>query len=321
MIIQQQEKVEQLAKTATQAVEEEAKAHMSTTQLIMSQLESWYETFVTNLPNLAVALVVLIITYFISRWVNKGAQRLVENKVNQVSVRRLIGKAAAILVTVGGIFIALNVMELDDTVQAIIAGAGVSGLVIGLALQGTLSNTLSGIHLSFRKMVNVGDWVETNGYEGEIIAIDLNKFILREADNNTVIIPNKLIMDNPLKNYGLTKTMRVIINCGVGYESDLDHVREVAKQAIVDNFKQIDSKDDVEFFYREFGDSSINFMLRFYYDIENGIQKLINTSEAIIVLKKAFDKEGINIPFPIRTLQFDNQLDMRKTEVDSFSSN
>lgn len=207
MIIQQQEKVEQLAKTATQAVEEEAKAHMSTTQLIMSQLESWYETFVTNLPNLAVALVVLIITYFISRWVNKGAQRLVENKVNQVSVHRLIGKAAAILVTVGGFFIALNVMELDDTVQAIIAGAGVSGLVIGLALQGTLSNTLSGIHLSFRKMVNVGDWVETNGYEGEIIAIDLNKFILREADNNTVIIPNKLIMDNPIKNYGLTKTM------------------------------------------------------------------------------------------------------------------
>ena len=49
-------------------------------------------------------------------------------------------------------------------------------------------------------------------------------------------------------------------------------------------------------------------MLRFYYDIENGIQKLINTSEAIIVIKKAFDKEGINIPFPIRTLQFDNKL-------------
>ena len=102
--------------------------------------------------------------------------------------------------------------------------------------------------------------------------------------------------------------MRVIINCGVGYESDLEHVREVAKQAIVDSFDQIKSKDEVEFFYREFGDSSINFMLRFYYDIENGIQKLINTSEAIIVIKKAFDKEGINIPFPIRTLQFDNKL-------------
>lgn len=301
-------------KQVAQATKEQVTSNMSTTEIIMNQLESWYHSFIINLPNLAVALLVLIITYFISRWVNKGAQRLIESKVNQISVRRLIGKAAAILVTVGGIFIALNVLELDETVQAIIAGAGVSGLVIGLALQGTLSNTLSGIHLSFRKMVNIGDWVETNGYEGEIVAIDLNKFVLREADNNTVIIPNKLIMDNPLKNYGLTKTMRVIINCGVGYESDLDHVREVAKQAIVDSFDQIDSKDDVEFYYREFGDSSINFMLRFYYDIENGIQKLINTSEAIVVLKKAFDKEGINIPFPIRTLQFDNQLQTQSVE-------
>ncbi|OUS13696.1 mechanosensitive ion channel protein MscS [Nonlabens dokdonensis] len=281
---------------------------MNTTELILYQLESWYETLVTNLPNLAVAIIVLIVTYFISKWVSRGVQNLVSSRVNQVSVGKLIGKVSAAIVIIGGIFIALNVMELNDTVQAIIAGAGVSGLVIGLALQGTLSNTLSGVHLSFRKMVSVGNWVETNGYEGEIISIDLNKFILREADNNTVIIPNKMIMDNPLKNYGLTKTMRVIINCGVGYESDLEHVREVAKQAIVDSFDQIKSKDEVEFFYREFGDSSINFMLRFYYDIENGIQKLINTSEAIIVIKKAFDKEGINIPFPIRTLQFDNKL-------------
>lgn len=307
-MISLQENTTQTAEAAAKAAEKEATAGINTTELILNQLESWYETFIVNLPNLAVALLVLIISYFISKWVSKGVQKLIGNRVSQVSVRKLIGKASSALVVIGGLFIALNVLELDDTVQAIIAGAGVSGLVIGLALQGTLSNTLSGIHLSFRKMVSVGDWVETNGYEGEIIAIDLNKFILREADNNTVIIPNKLIMDNPLKNYGLTKTMRVIINCGVGYESDLEHVREVAKQAIVDNFKQIGSKDDVEFYYREFGDSSINFMLRFYYNIENGIQKLINTSEAIIVLKKAFDKEGINIPFPIRTLQFDNQL-------------
>lgn len=316
-MIFQQENTEEIAAAAVEAAEAEAKSNMTTTELIVNQLESWYEALITNLPSMAVALIVLIVTYFISKWVSRGVQRLVQHKVNQVSVRKLIGKVAAAIVIIGGLFIALNVLDLNETVQAIIAGAGVSGLVIGLALQGTLSNTLSGVHLSFRKMVSVGDWVETNGYEGEIISIDLNKFIMREADNNTVIIPNKLIMDNPMKNYGLTKTMRVIVHCGVGYESDLDHVRDVAKQAILDSFDQIKSKDDVEFYYREFGDSSINFMLRFYYDIENGIQKLINTSEAIIVIKKAFDKEGINIPFPIRTLQFDNQLQMQNVQEKS----
>lgn len=201
-MIFQQENTKEVAAAAAEA---EAKSNMTTTELILDQLESWYETLITNLPSMAVALIVLIVTYFISKWVSRGVQKLVQHKVNQVSVRKLIGKVAAAVVIVGGLFIALNVLDLNETVQAIIAGAGVSGLVIGLALQGTLSNTLSGVHLSFRKMVSVGDWVETNGYEGEIISIDLNKFIMREADNNTVIIPNKLIMDNPMKNYGLTK--------------------------------------------------------------------------------------------------------------------
>ncbi|MGB3591571.1 MAG: mechanosensitive ion channel family protein [Nonlabens sp.] len=283
-----------------------------TVGMITGQLEQWYESLIKHLPNMAVAIVVIVLAIIISRFVSNGIQKLLHNRVQQTSVRRLIGKAAAIIVIIGGIFIALNVLELDETVQAIIAGAGVSGLVIGLALQGTLSNVLSGIHLSFRKLVRVGDWIQTNGYEGEVMNIDLNKFVLKEADNNLVIIPNKLIIENPMKNFGLTSTMRVIINCGVGYESDLEQVQRVAKQAIVDNFDKVDHVDQVEFYYREFGDSSINFLLRFYYDVENGLQKLVNTSKAIIVIKQAFDREGINIPFPIRTLQFDNQLNVNK---------
>lgn len=314
-MISLQENTAQITPTAAPAVQEPINKSMTAAQLIWNQIDSWYESLMTHLPNIVIALIIIIVASLISRWVNKAVQRLIEPRVNQVAVRRLMGKVAAIVVIIGGIFIALNILELNETIQAIIAGAGVSGLVIGLALQGTLSNTLSGIHLSFRKMVNIGDWVETNGHEGEIINIDLNKFVLRTADNNTVIIPNKLIMDNPLKNYGLTKTMRVIINCGIGYESDLDHVKKVAQQAIVDHFKQINSRDEVEFYYREFGDSSINFMLRFYYDIENGLQKLITTSDAIMVIKRAFDKEGIQIPFPMRTVQFKNPLQTQSAEI------
>lgn len=106
--------------------------------------------------------------------------------------------------------------------------------------------------------------------------------------------------------------MRVIIHCGVGYESDLPTVEKIAKQAILDNFDQVNSIDEVEFFYREFADSSINFMLRFYYDITNGKKKLEVTSKAIMVIKKAFDDNDINIPFPIRTLEFNNQLNLQQ---------
>lgn len=322
MIIQNQQTtktVQETASTAEQSMPEITTKNAS--ELIFGQLDSWYESFVSLLPNIAVAIVVLLLAYFISRWVSKAVGRLLESKVEQKSVRSLISKFTSILVIIGGIFIALNIMNLDETVQAIIAGAGVSGLVIGLALQGTLSNTLSGIHLSFRKMVRLGDWIQTNGYEGEVIAIDLNKFILREADNNTVIIPNKMILENPMKNFTLTKKMRVMIDCGVGYESDLDRVEQIAKETMANHFDQIESPEQVEFYYREFGGSSINFLLRFWYNGENGLALLRAKSAAIIALKKAFDKEGINIPFPIRTLQFDNRLQMEQTSNDEVFSN
>ncbi|AZQ45122.1 mechanosensitive ion channel family protein [Nonlabens ponticola] len=281
-------------------------------ELILGQLESWYTSFIENLPNLAVAIVFLVVAFFVSRWVNTGVQKLLNHRVPQKSIKRIAGKFAAVIVVLAGIFIALSVMNLDDLVSGIIAGAGISGLVVGLALQGTLSNTVSGVVLSFRKQVRIGDWVTTNGYEGEIVDIKLSTTVVKEPDNNLVIIPNKMVLENPMKNASLTDKMRIIIECGVGYETDLQHAKDVACKAISDAFEDVEKPEDVEFYYREFGDSSINFMLRFWYNAERGIERLTSTSKAIMAIKKAYDNEDINIPFPIRTLQFDNELTMNQ---------
>jgi small conductance mechanosensitive channel len=283
--------------------------------LVYDKIDSWFENFIAMLPNLVVAVIVIVLFYILAKFLRRLTEKLLAKRVSQKSVRSLITKLVALVAIISGIFIALSILDLDKALETIIAGAGVSGLVIGLAMQGTLSNSVSGIHLSFRKLVRIGDWIQTNGFEGEVVAIDLDKFILREADNNTVIIPNKMILENPMKNFGLTSTMRVMINCGVGYESDLDRVKQVAKQAIVDYFDQVEHTDQVEFYYMEFGDSSINFLLRFYYEVENGLQKLVTTSQAIMAIKKAFDKEGINIPFPMRTIQFNNKLQIDSSDV------
>ncbi|MBT8184791.1 MAG: mechanosensitive ion channel family protein, partial [Eudoraea sp.] len=200
--------------------------------------------------------------------------------------------------------------------------AGVAGLVVGLALQGTLSNTISGVVLSFRKNVRLGDWVETNGFAGEVISINLNNFIIREADNNTVIIPNKTILENPIKNYTLTRKMRVTLDCGVGYESDLDKVEDLTKKTVLNTIDQIESEDDVEFYFKEFGDSSINFMTRFYVTGESALEKFKAKNAVIKALKVAFDKESINIPFPIRTLHFNKiPIALSPEEAQNFSQN
>ena len=136
------------------------------------------------------------------------------------------------------------------------------------------------------------------------------------------MIPNKTILENPLKNYSLTTRMRVFLECGVGYESDLEKVEQLTKDVIAKTFDQVEKPEDVEFYYTEFGDSSINYLCRFWIDAESMLEKLRAKTKAIIEIKKAYDKEGINIPFPIRTLQFDNKLSVKSQDLqETFSNN
>lgn len=286
------------------------------------KLLGWFNAIIENLPNLVLALLVFVAAFFVARYVSKWTEKLVSKKVEQKSISLLVSRIASVITVLVGLFLALGILNLSKALTSLLAGAGVIGLVVGLALQGTLSNTVSGIVLSFRDRIRIGNWVETNGYAGEVMDINLNTFILKEADNNIVIVPNKMILENPIKNYSLTTKMRVFLECGVGYGSDLEKVQSLTKQTIANTFDQVEQPEDVEFYYTEFGDSSINYLCRFWIDAESMLEKLRAKTKAIIEIKKAYDKEGINIPFPIRTLQFDNQLSVSNKELsNSFSEN
>jgi len=290
-------------------------------ELISSKLLGWFETIIKNLPNLLIAIIVLVVFYYLSKYVSRFIGRLVSKKVEQDSLVNIITKISSVVIIAAGLFLALGVLNLSKTLETLIGAAGVSGLVIGLALQGTLSNTFAGIVLSFRKSIEIGNWVEANGFSGEVVEISLKNFVVKEADNNLVLIPNKSILENPVKNYSLTTKMRVSLECGVGYESDLDFVQKLTKQTISDTFEQIKSPDEVEFYYVEYGGSSINYLCRFWIDSENALEKLKAKSKAIVEIKNAYDKENINIPFPIRTLQFDNKLNIAKSQDMEYLNN
>ncbi|MDG4715687.1 mechanosensitive ion channel family protein [Winogradskyella marincola] len=289
---------------------------------LVSKLEGWFNTIIEYIPNFILAILVMVTSYFAAKYISKLVSRLVSKKVNQQSITTAISRVTAVVVVALGLFISLGVLNLGKALTSLLAGAGVVGLAIGLALQGTLANTFAGLILSFRKKIQIGNWVETTGYSGEVIDINLKDFTLKEADNNIVVIPNKTILENPLKNYSLTTRMRVFLECGVGYESDLEKVEQLTKEVIAKTFDQVQKPEDVEFYYTEFGDSSINYLCRFWIDAESMLEKLRAKTKAIIEIKKAYDKEGINIPFPIRTLQFDNKLSVNSPDLqEAFSNN
>ena len=281
----------------------------SAVEKMIDKLESWFDTIVVNIPNIILAILVFVIVLVISKYTNRLIQKILTRTNLQKSMRKVIARFSSIIIIALGLFLVLGILNLGKTLNTILAGAGVLGLAVGLALQSALANTYSGIVLAYIKNVKNGDWIKTNDYEGEVIDIDFRATTLRQKDNNLVYIPNKLVVENPLKNYSSTAQSRVILECGVAYGSNLNQVRDLTVNTIIDNFKVPKTAEDVLFLYRDFGDSSINFEIRFWIESYSALEVAKAKSEAMIYIKDAYDDARIDIPFPMRTLDLGNQLD------------
>lgn len=270
---------------------------------LQDKLSNWVDSAILNLPNFILALIVFILFILIANVTALGINKIFKRTRAQESVRVVairIYKAVVILI---GFFIALGILDLSTVLTSVLGAAGVVGLAIGLALQGTLTNTFSGIILSFLPRIQIGDWIETNNFSGFVTDINLRSLTLKTADKNLVCIPNSKIVDNPFKNLSSYPRSVAILNCGVGYESDLDFVEKITIEAIEKAIPQ-GEKQNVEFFFKEFGNSSINYEVRFWIKESNAKDELFAKHKAIKAIKKAYNEHDINIPFPIRTLDF-----------------
>ncbi len=273
---------------------------------LFKKMSGWIDTFIVNLPNIIIAILVFTAAYFLSRFLKKWSNKALKQVIHHQSIRGLISTLISIAVIGLGILLSLSVLQLDGTLKSLLAGAGIAGLAISLALQDTLSNTFSGIFIAIKKEINIGDYVETNGIAGTVVDIDLRNIKIKETDNNIVVLPNKQFLSAPFKNYGLTNRIRTTVECGVGYDTDL----AFAKSKAIDAIKKIyptKSNEEVEFYYTEFGDSSINFMIRFWVDAREKLTSLEVKSEAIMVLKTVFQNHHIDIPYPMRTILMNNE--------------
>lgn len=281
---------------------------------LVGRLESWLDTIIVNLPNFVLAIIVFFLTYALGRLFKKYAQRGLDKIVKQKSISNLLSNILAIAMIILGIILALSILNLDTALQSILAGAGVAGLAIGLALQGSLANSFAGIFLAVKDIIQVGDWIESNDYAGRVQDISLRSTRVLVADNNIVVIPNSMVLNNPFKNFSYTRKARITLACGVAYDSNLRKVKQLTIDSLAEHFEATD-EHPIEFYYREFGGSSIDFIARFWVDAKDQKGIMHFQSEAILLIKDLFDEHDINIPFPIRTLDFDPRM------VDGLSNN
>jgi len=270
---------------------------------LADKLETWIVEFIRMLPNLVIALLVLVVFYVLGKAIRKTVKKLLSKATDNRTIINLLETIAGVMVIGIGFFIALSVLQLDGAVTSLLAGAGIIGLALGFAFQDIASNFISGIILSIRHPFGLGDIIQTNDIYGTVQKMNLRNTIIRTPRGQIVYIPNKSVFENVLENFTKTGERRIDLSCGVSYGDDLEKAKKIAVEA-VKSLENYNADKDVEFYYDEFGGSSINFKIRFWVNFYTNPDYWSARSDAIIAISKKFDEHDIMIPFPIRTLDF-----------------
>ena len=233
----------------------------------VSYLTTWHD----NLVKASVAVVIALVTYALTNSVGVLLvwylrRRTVRRKVRvDEGLIRFLRRIMILIIYAFGILVVLD--YLDIAITPIIAGLGIGGLAVALALQPTLANFFASTQIISDCVVRVGDYIELdNGtIRGYVTDIGWRSTRIRTPYNNLVIIPNSRLADSVITNYfGPTMEMAVLVNCGVSYNADLPKVEAIARKVateVIDDLDEANKNFEPWFAYEEFGESNINFWI------------------------------------------------------------
>ncbi len=249
-------------------------------------------------------IIAALAIFIFGRWAAKIFRHIIKkvmtrSKVDETIVN-FVGHLTYIALLAFVVLAALGQLGIQTT--SFIAVLGAAGLAIGLALQGSLSNFAAGFLMIIFRPFKVGDKVVAAGIEGVVEEIQIFTTVLRTPDNKTIIIPNSKITDDSITNFSAKGTMRVDLVMGIGYGDDIDKARTIMADVMAKDDRILKDPEPTVA-VMELGDSSVNFAVRPWVNTDNYWGVYFDTTETI---KKRFDEEGINIPFPQRDVHLYN---------------
>jgi small-conductance mechanosensitive channel len=213
---------------------------------------------------------------------------------NQLSKQSMMLVIRTIVYTgyIGLVLIIVREMNYDLT--ALFGAAGVVGIIIGVASQTSIGNIISGLFLVGEKSFELGDVVRIGDKTGTVYSIDLLSIKVKTFDNVLIRIPNQSVISSEVTNVTKFPIRRLDFQVGVAYKEDLRKVKTVLENVARNNPLCLEEPEPVIIF-KEFGDSSINITFAVWFEKAN---YLAVKNSVFIEIKEAFDREGIEIPFP-----------------------
>ncbi|MFB7462073.1 mechanosensitive ion channel family protein [Streptomyces sp. NPDC056224] len=261
-------------------------------------------TRVTGLVNQSLtALLILIATVTAARVVAGLVQSLAQARTGVAGSASIFVNITRVVVLTMGVLVALETVGVS--IAPLLTALGVGGLAVALALQDTLANLFAGVHILASKTVQPGDYIRlSSGEEGYVVDINWRNTVVRNLSNNLVIIPNGRLARTNMTNFTQPEQkLSLLVQAGVGYDSDLEHVERVTLDVVDSVMADVsggvaDHEGAVRF--HTFADSRINFTV--ILGVGEFSDQYRIKHEFIKRLHERFRAEGIAIPAPTRTV-------------------
>lgn len=249
------------------------------------------------LANIIKFTLALMFVYLLSRTAGKLTDAaLNRNKNLSVLLKQFIKVSVRRVILMIGFIVSLTLIEIN--VGPVLALIGAAGLVIGLALQSTLSNFASGMLTLIYRPFDVGDIIQIDGINGTVHSMTLLSTSVRTFDNQHLVVPNNKVWSTTIINVTGSKIRRIDLVFGIGYGDDMAKAEKIML-AVVNDHPLVLSDPEPIVKVNELADSSVNFVCRPWVKSENYLDVYWDITRQV---KEEFDKQGVSIPFPQRDI-------------------
>lgn len=275
---------------------------------MVSILNSYWETFLFLLPKIAIAVIIFIIILIIASKISQLVRKAASLRMDDPLIVNFLGRITRWSLIVAGLILCMFLLGLGGIAGGLIAGAGVSAIIIGFAFKDIGENFLAGIILAFSRPYNIGDKVETGSTYGIVRALDLRNTHIKTFDGKDVYVPNAMVLKNPLINYTRDGFLRYEFLVGIDYDDNIQHAIEVILKAVssVEGVLAGDKAPQVQI--NELSTSTINLVVYIWTDtFDRTKDDLQIKTEVMNETKKALIENKITMPADILELKVYNE--------------
>lgn len=271
-------------------------------EMLRDQLQDMGQGFVEALPSLAIALIILLITWIVARFGARISDMIVGRTEIRSSLKNLVDTVVKLSIWLVGIFVAAVVVMPGLTFASLLAGLGIGAVAIGFAFQDIFENFFAGILIMLREKMQIGDVIECEGITGKVEHITLRETHVRKLSGELTVVPNSILFKNPVEILTDVEQRRHDLVVGVSYDTNLDHAATVIRRA-VEGVDDVLASKGIDIFAQEFNSSSVDFLVRWWAGAtpRSGWE---SKDKVVRAIKSELDEAGIEIPFPYVTHTF-----------------